>query len=210
MRWDDGVCWHENQVTAPTEMPVTLAFVRDSHLRTPNATLEDAWITRAIAAATSQCEYETQRALMDQRWTLVLSRFPCRGIVLPRPPLIEVESIQYVDTDGTTQTLAEAAYRVIRKAGPKCRRSVIEPAYDTTWPATRCQLDAVTVTFRAGYVDDSVSPEESIVPEDLRQAIGMRAAEYYKQRSDSVMGPGMTLQRAIVASQSLFQDYRVY
>lgn len=210
MRWDDGVCWHANLVTPPREEPVTLEYIRDQHLRSPNASLEDDRISRAIRSATSQCEHETQRALMPQRWSLVLSRFPCRGIVLPRPPLIEVESIAYVDSDGATQTMDEAAYRVIRKTGPKCRRSVIEPLSNAVWPSTRLQLDAVTVTFRSGYVEDGISPESAAVPEDLLEGIGMRAAEYYKQRSDSISGLGMTVNRAIVASHTLFQDYKVY
>jgi hypothetical protein len=60
------------------------------------------------------------------------------------------------------------------------RRARIAPIYDATWPDTRCQQQAVTVTFTCGYADaDSV-------PEILKTGIGVMVAELYKQRTLSV------------------------
>jgi hypothetical protein len=139
-----------------------------------------------------------------------MNRFPCR-IELAKPPLIEVLSITYIDSNGDVQTMDEADYHVVRKVGPKCRRSVIELVEGGSWPSTRLQADAVTVTYRAGYVEEpGVSPEVTNVPDDLLEGICMRAASYYAHRSDSIVGQGFTVQAAIISSKTIWADYRVY
>jgi hypothetical protein len=93
------------------------------------------------------------------------------------PPLIEVLSITYIDSNGDVQTMDEADYHVVRKVGPKCRRSVIELVEGGSWPSTRLQADAVTVTYRAGYVEEpGVRPAVTTVPDDLLEGLCARAA----------------------------------
>ena len=212
MSWDAGVQWFLDQIAGPgDDLVVSLAYVRDQHLRVTNDDAEDEKITQAIRTATHQGEHYTQRAFLPQTWALVLDCFPAGEIVLPLPPLMDVTSVVYVDTDGVTQTLAVDSYRVVRQRGPKCRRSWLTPVYDETWPSTRAQRDAVTITYRAGYVvEPGVSPEVTNVPEDLKEGIAMRAAELYKQRSDSVLGFGITVSPAIVASRRIWSDFKVY
>lgn len=112
-------------------------------------TTHDAHIDRLVGAAVRDVERITRRALITQTWQLTLSDFPER-IVLPRPPLQSVSSIQYVDEDGVTQTLSSSLYQVSTGDSP----AVIEPAYNQVWPATRTStLDAVTVTYVAGFGD---------------------------------------------------------
>jgi len=65
----------------------------------------------------------------------------------PRNPLQAVSAINYVDTSGATQLLASSGYQV--DSSREVARIV--PAYAQTWPSTRAQLDAVTITFTAGY-----------------------------------------------------------
>jgi hypothetical protein len=131
--------------------------------------------------------------------------------VLERPPLVEVVGITYVDENGDEQTLDPSKYHVVRKVGPKCRRSVIELASGASWPSTRSQRDAVTVTYRAGYVEEvGASPEETNIPEDLLEGICMRAASYYNHRSDSIVGQGFTVQAATISSRTLWADYKAY
>lgn len=210
-RWDECVEWYLDQIEPPETEPVTLEYLRDQHLRITNGDLEDERIMRALRAATEQCQQYTQRALVPETLALVLNRFPAYCIELPKPPLIEVLSITYIDEDGAEQTLDSSVYHVVRKVGPKCRRSVIELAQDQSWPATRLQSDAVTVNYRVGYVEEpGVSPETMNIPEDLLEGICMRAASYYAHRSDSIVGQGFTVQAAIVSSKTLWSDYRVY
>ena len=206
--WDDGVSWYVDLVTAGTGNVITLAYLRDQHLRALTDSEEDPKIERALEAATLQAEQFMQRSVRDQTWNLVLDRFPAsRCIVLPYPPLVSVTSINYIDTDGVSQLLATTEYTVFKLSGPKARRSYIAEAYDKDWPDTRLVDNAVTVQFRAGYLDGSNDPD---VPADIMEAIAMRAAELYKQRSDSVIGIGATVTPALLASRNIWSDYRVY
>jgi hypothetical protein len=68
-------------------------------------------------------------------------------IRIPYPPLIAVTQIQYVDTNGVTQTLASNQYQV-DNTGMLGR---VAPAYGVVWPLTLIgQYNAATVTFTAG------------------------------------------------------------
>jgi len=211
-RWDAGVRWYTDLVAPPTEgtRAVDLAFVRDKHQRVFNDDIEDEWLEHAIIAATSQCEHFTRRALLPQTWAMVLDRFPACEIVLQKPPLLEVVSIVYIDADGAEQTLSAASYRVVKPAGPMCGRGQVEPLYNEQWPSARVQRDAVTVTFRAGYVQVGTSPEVVEIPIGLRHGIATRVAELYKQRSDSVIGFGINMMPAVVGSRQQWHDYAVY
>ena len=40
MRWDDGVSWYLDVIEPPDSEPVTLEYLRDQHLRTPNENVE--------------------------------------------------------------------------------------------------------------------------------------------------------------------------
>ncbi len=211
MLWDHCVEWYSDQIEIPETEPVTLEYLRDQHIRITNGTAEDERIMRALRAAVEQCEQYTKRVLVPQTWAQVMSRFPFGRIQLDKAPLIEVVSVAYVDEDGAVQTMDEADYHVVRKVGPKCRRSLIELLPDGTWPTTRVQLDAVTVTYRAGYVEEvGTSPEVTNIPEDLLEGICMRAASYYSHRTDSIVGQGFTVQAAIISSKTLWADYRIY
>lgn len=203
------VAWHLELVTPPAAEPLELAFVRDYHLRSPNGTAEDVYLERLIRAARVMAERTTRRALIDQRWDLLIdNRFPCGEILLPRPPLIEVEAITYVDGDAVEQTLAPEAYQVTRPTGPQAGRGRIRPVFGTSWPTTRADADVVRVTYRAGYLDETVSPAEANVPEDLVQGMLLVIGEFYKQRSESVHTMGQN--PAVIRARDLWLGYRVY
>lgn len=191
-------------VEPPEDEPLTVDEVRDDHLRTSNGSAENAYIERLIRATRREGERTTRRAWMPQTWTQAMDWFPA-VIYVQRPPLIEVESIVYLDGDGVEQTLAASAYRV-SAAGDGNRLPRIAPAYGTCWPVTRCELEAVTVRFRAGYVDGG-SPEVAAVPEDLTQGQLLMIGELYKQRSESVNA--FQQQPAMIRARDLWQRYRV-
>jgi len=178
--WDQGIRWFSRRTVEPTELPVEVAYVREYVLRAANDNYEDAHIERLIKAATRACEEATHEAIMPQTRQIILSGFPWGAIVLPGPPLINVESLAYVDEDGDSQTLAgsPAEYEVI-PSGP-VEKAKLTPLYDESWPSTRCQADAVTVTFECGYEDVTAIPEPYIT------GILLMVGELYKQRSLSV------------------------
>lgn len=157
-KWDEGVRWFSRRTVAPTTTPVTVAHVSDQVLRVANGGVEDRFVEGALIAAVDACEKDTGRALMPQTWELVLSRFPYgdRPIVLPRLPLISVDSISYVDSDGVTMQLAGSPAEYITVPSGEFVRARLTPNYGESWPTTRTQENAVTITYTAGYEDEAI------------------------------------------------------
>ena len=159
-------------VTAPAEEPVSLAeakaWLRLSH------DADDAVVQGLVSAARLLAEREYDRQLVTATWRLTLPRFPCREIRLPRGPLQSITSVQYRDTTGTLQTLSASYY----EADAACDPGLVQPAYGRVWPSTREMVQAVRVTFVAGYG----SPQQ--VPQSIRNAIKMAVAWWYERRGD--------------------------
>src|SRR3990167_7541589 len=87
----------------PTEEPLSLEEAK-LHLKL-DATDDDELVFGLIAAARASAEDYTGRALITQTWQLKIDGDwlevdePCgHRIVLPRPPIASVASVQYVDT----------------------------------------------------------------------------------------------------------------
>lgn len=164
-------------VTQPEDEPLSLAEVKE-FLRIDGDD-QDATIDAMFTAAREYCEEVLSRQLMPATLRLSLDAFP-ESIVLPRPPLISLTAsesyptlgISYVDSQGATQTLATSVYQVDSYSEP----AKVVLAYNQSWPDTRTQVNAVNVTYRAGYADaDSV-------PNRIKQAILMLTAHWYENR----------------------------
>lgn len=138
------------QVTlAPTHEPITLAQVKlQCRLDTAEiGTTEDNLLKGYIAAARAWAEQYQNRAYIYQTITAKLDKFS-NSIELTHPPLISVDSITYVDNNGTTQTLASNYYDVDTTSDP----GKVTLAYNQTWPSIRGDHHGVAVTYKAGYV----------------------------------------------------------
>jgi uncharacterized phiE125 gp8 family phage protein len=204
----DDVCWHLERLTAPVELPIDLVEVREDHLHAANGAVEDRKIERLFRTAVTYGERFTRRAWGPQTWALLCDRFPCE-FVLPWPPLIEVQSIQYVDDNGDPQTLSPTLYQVspaVGRRNPYAQKARIRPAYGETWPTTRYQMDAVTVTYEAGYVD-TTSPAQPDIPEDLIAGALLVVGELYKVRSESVHT--INQNEAVIRARDLWRGYQV-
>ena len=164
-------------LTAPTAEPVDLAAAKQ-HMSVEISD-DDTMITNFITAARLWCEHFTRRAFVTQTWTLKLDKFPTEFRVL-LPPLQSVTSIQYIDVDGATQTLATSEYTVDSDSEP----GRIVEAFEKAWPSTRDVINAVTLTFVAGYGNAST------VPEEVKLAIKMLVGHWYENReSFALMAP---------------------
>lgn len=189
--------------TAPTLEPISLDEAK-VQCRRGQVTDEDALIDSLIGAAREWIEAVTNRALLDQVWTLTLEDFPPDDvIVLPRPPLLSVTSVQYVDTAGATQTWASSNYQVQKPGGPYAERGRIQPKFTLIPPVVQPDtLDAVIVLFRAGY---GTSVES--VPRPIRQALGMLVAHLYENRSAVELGAGLGFQEMPFGVKALLGPY---
>lgn len=199
------------QTVPPTEEPVDLADMYADHLRGSDYVTEAAYVARLWSTASRYGEHVTLRSWMPQTWQQIHDRFPepCENngrILMRRGPLIEVASITYIDGAGVTQTLAAERYKV-SNAGRSNQPSRIAPAYGDVWPVTRCEMDAVVITFQAGYVSPT-SPAGADVPDDLVHGALLVVGELYKTRSESVAGG--ELAPAFVRARDLWAPYRLY
>lgn len=112
----------------------------------------DARITTLISALRMEAEQITGRSLATSTWQIKLDEFPYE-IRLLWPVIVSVQSVEYIDTDGNTQTLNPSLYVVDTHSEP----GWILPAANTNWPSTYNTANAVTVNYTAGY--GAASPE---------------------------------------------------
>lgn len=183
------------EVTAPSVEPVSLDEAK-AHLNITHDD-DDELVERTIIAARRACERGCLRSFVTTAWKYTLERWPvCNGgrIVLPRPSLIAVSGITYLDTTGTRQTLSSELYVVSTAREP----AVIIPAYGTTWPAAREFMDSVQVSYTAGYGATAAS-----VPDDIRAAILLMVGHLYAHRGDENQEPP-------AAVRNLLAPYSVY
>lgn len=176
-------------VTPPASEPITLAEAK-AHLRVDDAANDD-YITALIPAARQWVETHTGLALLEQEWQYSTDRFPCwhESIKLGKSPLISVESVRYVDTNGVTQLLAADQYLV----DTNYVLGRISPAFGAIWPATRCQPSAIQIAFTAGY-DDVAS-----IPSTLIAAMKLLIGDLYVNRESSIVDMSILINPAVMA-----------
>jgi uncharacterized phiE125 gp8 family phage protein len=187
--WDCGIETRLRRTVEPTDLPVTVAYLRDNLLRVCNGTAEDteieAWGWAAVRDAEGFGRFGLpQRAISPQTWELMLSGFPWSGrIVLPIAPVIGVSSVAYYDSAGDAQELAVSPQEFALLPSGQYAAAEIRPLAGACFPATACRPDAVTVTFTAGYLDESSPALQHVLA-----GIGLFVGELYRQRTLSVLG----------------------
>jgi uncharacterized phiE125 gp8 family phage protein len=158
---------------SPLAEPVTLAEAL-THLReTGDGGANDTYISSLITVARTTCEERTERTLITTPWSLKLDAFP-DTIELARPPLIAVQSLQYLDEAGALQTLDSADYVLDVQSEP----GYLVPAPEASWPAVQAgAIATVRVRYTAGY-----GPTGASVPAPLRHWILCALTFLYENR----------------------------
>lgn len=163
--------------------PATNAVTRDeakAHARIENAD-EDAIVDVYLATACATIEELTRRRFVDQTWDFYFDAFE-EPIVVPLAPVLSIESITYVDTDGDTQTWSSSNYVVDNPGGPSGDRASIRLASGASFPATNGEPRCVVVRVRVGY--DVANP----VPAALKAAALMLFGHLYANREPVIVG----------------------
>lgn len=142
--------------------------------------LVESWIT----LARTQCEDYLDQALITQTLKLYLDEFPEWEICVPRSPVQSITSIVYDATSGTSTTLSASNYRLDAKSRP----SRITPSYGNSWPGTRSQTNAVTITYVAGY-----GASGSSVPPAVLQAMRVAISAWNIDREGAKALPSASL-----------------
>lgn len=188
------------RTVAPTVVPISVDEAKSwAKIEVDN---DNDIVTDLIDEAVQRCEEVSGLSLNTQTWVLTLDSFTdeqngCRydasirgsGLIgtglgsaigwyvkLARPPVLSVTSLTYVDTSGTTQTLASSGYQVDTTDRP----GRIIPAYGTVWPVVRGQLAAITITYQAGFGSNATD-----VPADIRGRLKEYVAYRYRYREES-------------------------
>lgn len=179
--------------------PVTLAEAK-AHCDIAAAdTSRDTIITSLITVARTTCEERLQRTLIQSDWELTLDAFPC-AIPLRMPRVMSVQSINYYDENGVQQLLSAPSYQVDDKSEP----GWVVPAYGYTWPATRDQINSVTVAYRCGYGTDAAA-----VPAPIKAWILLAIRAMFDNPSSTVVSQGIVALDLGFADR-LLDTYRVW
>jgi len=190
-----GETYHdEHTITGTTDSPISLAEAKH-HLRVDGSD-DDTYIANLILTATDRAESFQRRTYMQRQRTYVLDSFP-PIIRPPYPPLVSVDSIKYIDTNGVEQTLDSAEYDVDITTEP----GRIKPAYEKSWPSIRTVMNAVTITYTAGYAS------KDAVPFDIKAAILLIIGHLYENREDVSED---SLMKIPEGAESLLYMKRVY
>ena len=147
------------RLTAPAVEPVTLAEAK-AHLRVEHSA-DDTLIS----------------ALITQTWRSTHAEWP-DDIALPRPPLVSVQTVTYLDADGVRQTLAGSSYLVITDS----LVGNILPAYGASWPTARAEPGSIRIDYTAGYGNAAA------VPQALKVWMLLVIGTWYSQREAIVTG----------------------
>ena len=165
------------------DRPVSVADAKE-HLRIVDFTDDDDYIGALIDAATTWCEDYCDRTFADKQYTVAFDDFFGTRIELPRPPVRlnataanATVTISYVDTGGTTQTLAWSQsgtqqFRLDRDHVP----GLIYPKYLEVWPSVRIDDKSVQITYLAGYGG------AANVPTPAKHAIKLLCGHWYANR----------------------------
>ncbi len=172
-------------------MSVTLTQLK-AHLRITD-TNEDVALQIYLDSALDVVEVETGRKMSQVSGRLAY--FDSFGDMELIGDDVTVASVQYVDTDGATQTLSSSVYDLkSHKARP-----YLTLAYDQSWPDTRDQDAAITVTYQSGYTS-------ATMPSSLKSAVLLQAGSFYEFREDETIAK-TNMRQAI---SRLTKRYRIY
>jgi hypothetical protein len=174
---------------------------------------DDATVTRLMKAARKRCEQIADRSFITTTWQLNMDFLPLSAgpflnfpypfaiggqsatynrvnkddgaITLPRPPLINITSISYINMGGTVTNLdvSPTTTDFILSAGTPGR---IYPPYGKFFPWARPQPQSATIVYASGY-----GPDATTVPETAQTAILFLLSHMYEHRTDNVEVPSI-------------------
>lgn len=176
-------------IVKPAEaLAVTLAEAKDN-LRVTGSRM-DAQVEVWIRGITKHAEGFMRRSLMRQDWQLTTDSFS-QPLRLSRPPVLEIASVKYFDTDNVLQTVDPATYML---AGG---RVALKPG--ASWPASYTRPDAVQITYTCGYGDTAAA-----TPPDVKLYLLAKLAEQF----DPASSEKLSVQSSFI--DGLLDDYVDY
>lgn len=150
---------------------------------------EDTLLASLIVAARLHVEQSLGLALLNQRWTLFLDRWPQRNVLtLPRWPLRRVEAVRVHQAGGAVAILEPAEYFVDAHSRPA--RLILREGRSRPTPGRAA--NGIEIAFEAGF-----GPQPADAPEPLRLAILLLAAAWYEDRAPAAIESQLVLPTAV-------------
>jgi uncharacterized phiE125 gp8 family phage protein len=192
-------------ITPVSTEPITLEEAR-THLRiepygSPLVHPDDDYVTALISVARDWCEKYTKKALATQTIEYSFDEFKDK-IYLNIGPVQSVSSIEYLDSNGASQTLSTSVYGLDDYEG------VIYLKKGQSWPTVYAQTNAITLTIVAGYTN-GLSPDTYPFPFSIKAAMLLIIGNLYENRQEDQMGSTkMSFNSLPMGVYSLLQPYR--
>jgi uncharacterized phiE125 gp8 family phage protein len=175
--------------------PVSLSEAK-THLRILTND-EDSYISNLISLAREYCENFTKRSFIDSTFLLTLPAFPYteKPVVLPFPPLKQVDWIKYKNIEGNLMALSENDdYIVINGISP----GAVIPISGNTWHTDIYDVpDAVQIQYQT---------EPANIPVSIKQAMLLLIGHYYENREAST---DRRMNEIPMSVNSLLWPYRI-
>lgn len=176
------------RVSGPDYEPVTVANVKlHTHI---DHDVEDDLIEGWIKAARIHAEDYQGKTYYTTVYDLSMDFWPTLPLLLPRPPLVTVDSFKYYDTANTEYTFDLNDMHVDTYSEP----GRLTLNYLETWPTsiTLRSIDAVRIRYTAGYGDMAGTTPDTIVgliPDSVKDAIYVYCAWRNENRAGEVSLP---------------------
>lgn len=207
--------WSLELITAPVKAPLDRETEVRQQLRLEDDQIKGQHIVldAYIEAARHNCEFYTMRQLITATWELWMDGwyedgiYRCDGygeyLVIPRPPLVSITSITYLDSNGTPVVWPSDQYTLSTNVGPTAPRARVSAAYGVPFPVHRSQTAAIKIRFVSGYGLTYLS-----VPAALRMGMLLDVQASYD--GDPSGGAGTTLNGYRHTAQTLWGAFRAW
>lgn len=159
------------QKVAPIKEPIALEEAKDFLRVLDNDS--DALISSLIVAVREHIENVTNRQLEIATYELFDEDFIFK---LPKNPIKSIDSIEYMDEDGTYVAMSDDNYYLYENLG------IGHIAYEDL-PLVLEHKKAVKITFTAGY---------SKVPEAIKQYMKVKISTLFENREQYVVGASIS------------------
>lgn len=182
--------------SGPALEPVSLAEAK-AHLRVDGSN-EDALIQSLVVTSRLHIEAALGLALIAQRWSLFLDRWPKLGrLALPLRPVSAIVAVRLWDAAGASQSLPPEMF-ILDGYGLPARLATVmgEPPAEPGRPVNGIEID-----FTAGFGEAAVD-----VPAPVRHALLLLVAHWYENREPVEIGAGVNAIPTMVSE--LLQPYR--
>ena len=120
----------------------------------------DSYVESLVIAARDYCEKHANRTFRELAVrSLLLSCWPkSRMVRMEYPPLIDINSVKYFDTDAAEQTVTSTNYRTHIRDG---HVGWLEFDIDYSYPTLQSRAFPITISYDSGYTTLASIPESA-------------------------------------------------